>query len=108
LIVTLFITVIIEGMIVSGYSLWRRKPLGPILLTSIVANLITQSLLWMGLSVFFRNYLFVLFTAEFLIWSIESFLLSYVPANKLRLGEAIRLAFLMNLASFALGWLLPV
>jgi len=108
LIFTLIITILIEGIIVSGYSIWHRKPLGPILLTSVVANLITQSLLWVGLSIFFQKYLIALFVAEILIWLMESSLLSYFPANQLRFKEAVLLAFLMNLASFALGWFLPV
>ena len=108
MIVTLFITILIEGIIAGGYSLWRQKPLGPILLTSAIGNLITQSLLWMGLSIFFQGYLIALFVAEILIWSMESFLLSTFPANKLRFKEAVLLAFLMNLVSFGIGWFLPV
>lgn len=98
----------IEGMIVSGYTIWRRKPLGSILLTSIAANLITQSLLWVGLNLFFQEYLFALLAGEILIWWLESFLLIYIPTNKLRLPEGVLLAFLMNLASFVIGWFLPV
>jgi hypothetical protein len=108
LIVTLLITILIEGMIVIAYSIWRRKPPGPILLTSVVANLITQPLLWVGLNIFFQDYLIALFGAEILIWLMEGLLLRYVPANNLRFRDAIFLAFLINVASFALGWLLPV
>ena len=98
----------VEGSIASGYAVWRKKPLGPILLTSITANLITQSLLWIGLNLFFREYLFTLLAGEILIWLIESFLLNYFPANRLGLWEAVLLALLMNLGSFAIGWFLPV
>jgi len=108
LIITVVITIFVEGVIVSGYAIWWKKPLGPILLTSVVANLITQPLLWAGLNIFFQNYLIALFVAEILIWLMESFLLGYVPANKLRFKDAILLAFSMNLASFVLGWFLPV
>jgi len=108
LILTLVITIFIEGIIVSGYCIWLRKPLGPVLLTSVAANLITQSLLWIGLNIFFQKYLIVLLVSEILIWLIESFLLSSFPGNKLRFKDAILLAFLMNLASFAFGWFLPV
>ena len=108
MIVTLFVTIIIEGIVVIVYSIWRRKPIVPVLFTSVIANLITQSLLWIVLNVFFQSYLIVLFVAEILIWLLESLLLSYFPANKLRFADAILIAFLMNLASFALGWFLPV
>ena len=108
MIITLFITILVEGAIVIGYSIWLKKMFGPILFTSILANLITQSLLWIGLKIFFQKYLVVLLVSEILIWLIESFLLSSFPANKLRFKDAILLAFLMNMASFAFGWFLPV
>jgi hypothetical protein len=108
LILTLVITIFIEGIIVVSYTIWRRKPLGPILLTSIVANLITQSLLWIALSLFFQKYLVTLSVAEILIWVIESFLLYRFSANQLSLQEAVLLSLLMNTSSFALGWFMPV
>jgi len=108
LILTLAITLLVEGIIVTGYSLWRQKPLGPILFTSILANLITQSLLWIVLNLFFQHYLIGLIAAEVFIWIIESLLFYCIPANRLRLPEAIFLSLSMNLASFALGWFLPI
>jgi hypothetical protein len=108
LILTLLITVIIEGAVVVGYSLWRRKPIQPILYTSLCINLITQSLLWIALNLFFRRYLIALFVGEILIWAIESLLLSVVPANRLRLTEAVFLSLGMNFVSFVPGWFLPI
>jgi len=101
-------TILIEGGVVAGYGTWHKKPLGPLLATSIIANLITQSLLWMGLRLFFQHYLFALLTAELFIWIIESFFLYHIPANQLRLQEAVFLSLSMNLASFAFGWFLPI
>ncbi|HEX6036284.1 MAG TPA: hypothetical protein VFY83_17730, partial [Anaerolineales bacterium] len=72
MILTLFITILVEGLVVIGYSLWRKKPIKPILFTSIWGNLITQSLLWVVLNLFFQNYLVTLLTSEILIWVIES------------------------------------
>lgn len=108
MIATLLITIVTEGALVLGYSLWRRKPAVPILLTSIFANLFTQSLLWIGLNLFFQYYLLILFVAEIFIWAIESVLLYRVPANQLKLREAVFLSLIINLTSFGLGWLLPV
>ncbi len=105
---TLIITIFVEGLIVSGYALWRRKPLGPILFTSVVANLITQSLLWAVLNLFFQHYLVVLLISEVLIWIIESILLFRFAANQLGMWEATLLSLFMNTASLALGWFLPV
>lgn len=108
MILTLSITLIIEGIIALGYCLWCKKPLQPILLTSICGNLVTQSLLWAVLSVFFQNYLITLFFAEIVIWLLESTLLSIIPANQLRFTDALFLSLAMNLMSFGVGWFLPV
>jgi hypothetical protein len=108
LIATLLITIIVEGAVALGYSIWRRKPIPPILLTSVCMNLITQSFLWIGLNLFFRHYLLTLFIAEFLIWMVESVLLHLVPVNRLRMTDAILLSLGMNLASLMFGWLLPI
>jgi hypothetical protein len=102
------VTIIIEGVFGLAYSIWRKKPLGPILITSIFANLITQSLLWIVLNIFFEHYLIALSLAEILIWMIESFLLYRFPANQLRLQEAALISLVMNLSSFVLGWYLPI
>jgi hypothetical protein len=108
LILSLSITIIIEGFVVLGYSLWRRKLFLPILFTSVCGNLITQSLLWIALNIFYGHYLVVLSVAELLIWMIESILLYAVPANRLRFTDAVLLSLSMNIISFALGWFLPV
>jgi hypothetical protein len=108
LILTLFITIIIESVVVIRYSLWGKKPVKPILFTSICGNLITQSLLWAALNLFYQNYLVTLLIAEILIWIIESGLLYSIPANQLSFREAILLSLGMNVFSFVLGWFLPI
>jgi hypothetical protein len=105
---TLSITIIVEGFVVLGYSLWHRKLFLPILFTSVCGNLITQSLLWIVLNIFYRHYLVALSVAELLIWMIESILLYAVPANRLHFTDAVLLSFSMNIISFAHGWFLPV
>lgn len=107
MIVTLSVTILIESIIVIGYCFWRKKPLLSILSTSILGNLITQSLLWVVLTLFFQQYLASLLIAEISIWAIESLLLFAVPSNRLRLTEAVLLSLSMNLVSFALGLFLP-
>jgi len=105
---TLFITVISEGLVVTAYCLWRRKPARSLLLTSIGINILTQSLLWLGLNLFFKQYLLALMVAEVIIWGMESILLYSVTSNGLQLKEAVLLSLGMNLSSFAIGWFLPV
>ena len=104
---TFIITVIIETAVIVGYSLWRKKPIQPLLYTSLCINLITQSLLWIVLNLFFQHYLIALVVSEFLIWVFEGLVLYVVPANQLRFTEAVILSLSMNLVSFALGWFLP-
>jgi hypothetical protein len=94
-------------MVVAGYSHWGKKPVKAILLTSLCGNLVTQSLLWIGLNLFFRNYMVTLLMAELIIWIIESALLYSIRPNHLDLKEAFLLSLGMNATSFALGWLLP-
>lgn len=104
---SLLVTLFLEGLVISAYSLWRKKPLLSLLLTGSAANLITQTLLWMVLNVFFQHYLAALILAEILIWLIESVLLALVPSNRLSVSQAILLSLGMNLTSFTLGWYLP-
>ncbi|MGZ9234325.1 MAG: hypothetical protein ACXW4E_02260 [Anaerolineales bacterium] len=104
---TLLVTIITESTVAFGYSIWRKKPVPPLLLTSVCINLITQSFLWIGLNLYFRHYLLTLIIAEFLIWMVESVLLYSVSANRLRLTDATLLSLTMNLASLLLGWFLP-
>ncbi len=107
MIATLLITIFIEGIVVLGYCVWRRKPGRPILLTSIYANIITQILLWLVLNIFFQQYLIALLVAEILVWGVEGIALYFIQANQLRWAEALSLSFAMNCASFAIGWFLP-
>lgn len=108
MIFTVLITIVVEAAVVLGYSVWHKKPVTPILITSVIANLITQSSLWVVLTLLFRHYLIALLVAEIIIWLIESYLLYRLPINLLRFQEAIFLSLSMNLASFALGWFLPI
>jgi len=108
LIDTLVITLILESAVVIAYSLLAKKSIKPILATSICGNLITQSMLWIALNLFFQNYLVTLFISEILIWIVESLFLYFIPANDLSFKETILLSLGMNLTSFTLGWFLPV
>ena len=105
---TLVVTVVIEGVVCLVYSLWRKKPVRPILLTSIFANFITQSLLWIVLSHFFQHYLATLLIAEIFIWLVESLLFNGLCLNRLGIGESLFLSLIVNLASFGFGLMLPL
>lgn len=105
---SLLVTILIEGVIVLVYALWKGKPVGRLLLTSLLANILTQSMLWAALNFFFAHYLTALIITEIFIWLIEGAFLRLFPGNRLGWREAILLSLAMNLASFGFGWLLPV
>ena len=105
---TLGLTIIVEGVIVLGYAQRYQKPTIPLVLTSVGANIVTQSLLWIGLSLFFNDYLVALGVMEVLICIAEGLMLWAVAANRLVLPEAMGLSLLMNGVSLTLGWFLPI
>ena len=108
MIVTLAITIASESSVAVGYALWHKKPLIQLLLTSLCVNLFTQSILWVVLNIFPYYYLTALFTAEICIVGIEGLILYLYRPNQLKPGEAMILSLTMNLASFAVGWFLPI
>jgi len=101
-------TLVVEGIICIGYSIWQKKPTFPILGTSIFANLITQSILWVALSIFYQSYLLTLLIVEILIWLIEGVMFCSFRLNQLSAREALILSLVINLSSFGLGWWLPI
>jgi hypothetical protein len=107
-ITTLAITILVESMLIVAFAIYRRKPLKHLLLSSLCANLFTQSILWGALISFPRHYLETLFIAEIFIWGLEAAILYLYRNNRLKMGEAILLSLVTNLASFGIGWFLPV
>ena len=108
MITTLLITTGIEGLVCAGYAFWLRKPVVFLLLSCLVVNLITQPILWLVLNAFFQHYLLALALAELSIVGIEAIILYLFRFNRLRWQEALILSLVMNLASFAAGWFLPI
>ncbi len=105
---SLVITIVIEGAIVLAYAFWKRKPAGRILLASLLANILTQSMLWVVLNLFFDHYRIALLTSEVCIVWIEGAFLRLFPDTRLTWKESIVLSLAMNVSSFSIGWFLPV
>lgn len=105
---TLLITVLVEGVLVLAYCIWQKKPLLSIFVTSLAANVVTQSVLWVVLNIFFQHYLATLLITEILIWVMEGIALFGIRKNHLRVWEALPLSLVMNLSSFGVGIWLPV
>ena len=108
MIYSLPITIIIEGLVCLGYTIWSRKPVLFIFVTSVFANLITQSFLWVVLHIFFQHYLLTLLIAEILIWIAEGIFLYGFRVNQLSLKDSLFLSLIMNLSSFGIGLFLPI
>ena len=108
MIATLLITILVEAVVLTGYGLWSKKPISVLLIASVFVNVVTQSFLWIILSLFFQHYLLALAAAEILVWVAEGALLYFIPVNRLGLTEAFILSLSMNAASLATGWFLPV
>lgn len=105
---TLPVTILIEGIVVLAYCLYRKKSAGSLLVASLFVNLFTQTALWITLEFFYRNYTVALLTAEFFIWLVESLLMFRLSRGQLEFINAVVLSFCMNAASFGLGWFLPI
>ena len=108
MIITFSITIIVESIVAGSYAVFYKKPILHLLFSCLLANLITQPLLWLVLQVFIRHYLIALVISEFWIWVIEGVILFLYPYNQLRLRDALGLSLAMNLASFAAGWFMPI
>jgi hypothetical protein len=108
MIVTLVITIFIESSILLGYAHWNKKPKLHLLFSGALANLFSQSVLWVFLTFFPHHYLVTLLTMEFFVVGIECLILHFYRSNMLKLNEAFLLSLFMNLASFGIGWFLPV
>jgi hypothetical protein len=107
-IVSLLFTYFTEGIIVVIYGLVKKKPLINILLSSLVLNTFTQTILQILLFVFFRHYCVALLISEVIIWGVEGMALTAISANKLNIKEALLLSVFMNTSSFILGLFLPI
>jgi len=105
---TLLITILIEGCVVFIFCALQKRPAGRLLLASLMVNVLTQSMLWVALKIFFQHYLIALTVAEVLIWLVEGVLLRWLSGNHLNLRQTLTLSLCMNAASFGIGWFLPV
>lgn len=100
-------TLLSEGLLLLLLARLIKKPLLPLLLTSLAVNLLTQLALWTSLNLFYRYSQPTLLVMEMLIWPFEGLVYWKLPANRLSLPAALALSLLLNATSFALGWVVP-
>ncbi|MGD8967902.1 MAG: hypothetical protein PVI07_10385 [Anaerolineae bacterium] len=103
-------TLILEGLILLGYALWREQPLLTWLTHGLLVNVITQPVLWLtlGSQLDPGPYLAVLAMSELAVWLLEALLLCLLQGKRLPFRNALALSLVLNGVSFAAGLLLPV
>lgn len=106
--IAFWITLGCESFVLSVFAHRQNKPLKSLLLSGLLANLVTQPFLWVWLAVFYRMYWVALLTGEALIFLGEAVLLKLIPDNRLSWREAILLSLLMNSLSLGAGIFLAV
>jgi hypothetical protein len=107
--VTLPITLAIELLIATAYSLKRKYPLLPTLTLVGLANVVTQFALWVALSAISSGEaLLITIGLEVIIWGAEALILYLPQRNELTFKEVALLSLIINLASFGVGLLLPI
>ncbi|MGD2104611.1 MAG: hypothetical protein PVJ55_05795 [Anaerolineae bacterium] len=106
----LSLTVVVEGLIVLAYAAARGLRIWHRLAYVVLANLVTQPVLWcfMVLVPADMPYFPALAVGESLVWVIEAFLLRLVTDRRLTLKKALHLSLSMNVVSCGVGLLLPV
>jgi hypothetical protein len=105
----LLFTLAVEMALAAGYAIWRKRPLALLLTIVWMMNLITHSLLSLGIGELF--YLLgagIVWTlaSELVIWLVEAGILAIALRKQIRFREALLLSLVLNVASFGIGMLL--
>lgn len=108
LLLALLITVGCESLAILAFAHRRQKSFQSLILSGLLANLVTQPFLWFWLMVFYQRYWVALLSGEVLIVLGEAIFLKLIPANHLSRQEAFLLSLLMNGVSFSAGFFLSV
>jgi hypothetical protein len=103
-------TLLVETTIGLLYSIIRKLPKVRVFAIILLANLITQPILWfvlaategMGIT------LTLMVILEIVIWLVEALILYFTLRDQMRLIEALGLSLLLNGASVLVGVLVPI
>jgi hypothetical protein len=107
---TFLATLLVETAVGLLYSIFRKLPKVRLLTIILLANLITQPLLWLvlasteGMGITFR----VMVILEILIWLVEGLILFFTMRDQFRLIESLGVSFLLNGASILAGFILGI
>jgi len=103
-------TLLIETAIGLLYSIIRKLPKVRLFAIILLANLITQPLLWFVLAATEGMGITLTLTVilEIVIWLVEALILYFTLRDQMRLIEALGLSLLLNGASMLAGFLVPI
>jgi hypothetical protein len=105
----IIITAVVEGILGLLYAIYRDRTKLIIVTMVLLVNLVTLPILWLGAWLSAGIYsLPILIAAEFIIWLVEGGIFYLTQRKHVSLKEAFALTFILNLASFLLGLLLPI
>jgi hypothetical protein len=106
---TMPLTFFIEGLIAGIYAAWRKRSIVTLVSLVLLANVITQPVLWLILVAGGATTpVLSLALAEVFIWWIETMLLYLTQRKTWTFKETVGFSLLLNLISFGIGLLLPV
>lgn len=102
-------TVLLELLLGLGYAAWRKLARLPLLTGILIANTITQLLLWASLEAVAGGSLWTaLLIGETMIWLIEALIVYLTQRATIRKRDALLLSLGLNAVSFAAGLLIPL
>ena len=99
-------TMFIELGIAFGYLLFRRIKMDRILFAIVAANAFTQPVFFFLVSRS-TNVIFATIVGELLIWIVETAVVYFIQHKQLTFKHILALTFVLNVASFGFGLLLP-
>jgi hypothetical protein len=108
-VLSLPLTVLIEGGIIIAYFSYRKQPWKILSALNLSGNLITQILLLIIISLFSATPQWgAIILAEGLIIVMEALILFWPQRRQVSFRDMLALSFILNLASFTIGLFLPI
>jgi hypothetical protein len=101
------VTLIVELFVGLIYVILRKRPWVPVLLTILLMNLVTQPILWFVVKEMRLTACAFTYVLELIVCLVEAWILYLVLRKSVNFTEILLLSFVMNLASFGVGLLLP-
>ncbi len=100
------LALVVESIVVLAVA-WRLKwPIIRLLAASVIANILSQFVLYGSLAVFVGNFLTSLIIAEILVCLFEAAVLKFYPKIGLSWRQSLLLSLGMNALSLAVGYLI--